>query len=218
MAEGGSGSKGPSFKLRTARMEAFSDGVYAIAITLLVIELVVPAASNEPLRNLLHEWPQFLAYVVSFASIGSSWIAHSTITEYLERADSTLLRLNLLVLFAVSLIPFPTRMIGEYAGSVSSERVAVTAYGLNLLAMAVFTSVLWHHAVSEGLIKGDAAVADLREVTRKLTPSFAFYLVAIGIGLLNPKLAVGLFLVIALFLLIPLRSIIRHAHHPPPEP
>ena len=141
--------------LRTARMEAFSDGVFAIAITLLVLDLVAPSVTEGSIgRRLIDQWPTYLAYLVSFASIGAAWFSHSTITEYLDRADSILLRLNLLLLLFVSVLPFPTRMLGEYLRETGAERIAVTIYGLNLLAISGLTSILWHYAVSEGLTEG----------------------------------------------------------------
>ena len=82
--------------LRVARMEAFSDGVFAIAITLLVLELSIPPGSEEHfLRAVLDQWPSYLAYVVSFATIGAIWLGHNSITHYLHSANTTFLRLNL---------------------------------------------------------------------------------------------------------------------------
>jgi uncharacterized membrane protein len=116
-------------------MEAFSDGVFAIAITLLVLELAIPSGSE---RNLLgavvSQWPAYLAYLVSFSTIGAVWLEHTVITEYLDRATSVFIRLNLLLLLmVVSFLPFPTRLLGEHIGEDEPERVAVTIYGLNLL-------------------------------------------------------------------------------------
>lgn len=93
------------------RLEAFSDGVFAVAITLLALDLAVPA-STQTQRHLLdaigEQWPAYLGYVVSFATIGALWLGHNAITDYLERVDITFLRLNLLVLMCVSFLPFPT--------------------------------------------------------------------------------------------------------------
>ena len=113
------------FSLRTARMEAFSDGVFAIAITLLVLEIAVPAATEKHIGHaLLEQWPIYLAYFVSFASIGNAWLNHSLITEYLNRTDSILLRLNLLLLLTVSVLPFTTRLMAEYLKEGSGESLA----------------------------------------------------------------------------------------------
>ncbi len=106
--------------------------------------------------GVLDQWPSYLAYVVSFATIGSAWLAHSAITEYLDRAETGLVRLNLLLLLVVSFLPFPTRLLDEYIGEPEPERVAVTIYGINLLLMAVLVWVLWRYAVRERLVRPDA--------------------------------------------------------------
>jgi uncharacterized membrane protein len=195
--------------LRTTRMEALSDGIFAIASTLLVLDLAVPAVSSDVAEKLRRQWPIYVAYLVSFATIGQAWLGHSVITEYLERADAILFRLNLVLLFFVSLLPFPTHMLAEYFTSDTAERIAVTVYGLNLLAISGFTSVLWHYAVAEHLVRQDTSDADLRALTSKVDPSLISYTVAIGIGLVLPQVAVALYLLIALFVIIPFRAVVR---------
>ena len=199
----------PRFSLRTSRMEALSDGIFSIASTLLVLDLAIPEVSPEVGHSLLQQWPTYLAYLVSFATIGNAWLNHSVITEYLERADAILLRLNLLLLFFVSVLPYPTHMLAEYIHSENAERVAVTIYGLNLLAISGFTSLIWHYAVSERLVRQDNKEEEVRAISRKLDPSLVSYAVAIGIGLLWPTAAVVLYLVIALFVIIPFRAVFR---------
>jgi uncharacterized membrane protein len=141
MSEPGPADRRRVLSLRTSRMEAFSDGIFAIASTLLVLDLAIPAASLPGVgQRLLDKWPIYLAYLVSFATIGQAWLGHSVITEYLDRADSILLRLNLVLLFFVSVLPYPTHMLAEYFSSDNAERIAVTVYGLNLLAINGFIS------------------------------------------------------------------------------
>ena len=118
----------PVRRYRTNRHEAFSDGVLAIAITLLVLDLSVPEVTDDLLGALLAQWPEYLAYLVSFATIGAIWVAHSAVTEHLEAADPTILRINLLLLFFVSLLPFTTRLLAENFEIEDAERVAVTVY------------------------------------------------------------------------------------------
>jgi transmembrane protein TMEM174 (potassium channel) len=113
--------------LRTSRMEALSDGIFAIAATLLVLDLVIPAVTSKDVgHKLAEQWPTYVAYLVSFATIGNAWLNHSVITEYLDRADAILLRLNLMLLFFVSVLPFPTHMLAEYLSNEGDERIAVT--------------------------------------------------------------------------------------------
>jgi uncharacterized membrane protein len=170
----------------------------------------IPAASLPDVgQRLLDQWPIYLAYLVSFATIGQAWLGHSVITEYRDRADSILLRLNLVLLLFVSVLPYPTHMLAEYFSSDNAERVAVTVCGLNLLAINGFISVLWHYAVAEHLVRRDNSEADVRSLTSKLDPSLVSYAVVIGIGLLQPNVAVVLYLAIALFVIIPFRAVIR---------
>jgi uncharacterized membrane protein len=209
MTDAGPPDRRRRFSLQTSRMEAFSDGIFAIASTLLVLDLAVPAVSSDVGHKLVEQWPTYLAYLVSFATIGNAWLNHSVITDYLERADAILLRLNLVLLFFVSVLPFPTHMLAEYLSSENAERIAVTVYGLNLLAISGFTSLVWHYAVAEHLVQRDNKEEEVRAIGAKLDPSLVSYAVGIGIGLLRPQVAVVLYLAIALFVIIPFRAVFR---------
>ena len=193
---------------RTARMEAFSDGVFAIAITLLVLDLAIPATTQST-RHLLDavgdEWPGYLGYIVSFATVGALWLGHNAITDYLDRADTALLRLNLLLLLFVSFLPFPTRLLSEYVGTDQAERVACTFYGLVLLAAASLLALLWRYARHAQLVRPDAKDEEITLLTQRLTPGLAGYGLVIVIGLFVPIAAVIGYLLIALFFLIPVR-------------
>jgi uncharacterized membrane protein len=196
--------------LRTTRMEAFSDGIFAIAATLLVLDLAIPAVTSKDVgHQLVEQWPTYLAYLVSFATIGNAWLGHSVITEYLDRADAILLRLNLALLFFVSVLPFPTHMLAEYLHNQGDERIAVTVYGLNLLAISGFIAIVWHYALWQRLVTKDNSEDDVRALTKKLDPSLVSYAVVIGIGLWRPGVAVVLYFAIALFMIIPFRSVLR---------
>jgi uncharacterized membrane protein len=204
---------------RTARLEAFSDGVFAIAITLLVLDLAVPA-TQDSVRDLLDavgdEWPGYLGYIVSFATIGALWLGHNAITDYLDRADTTLLRLNLLLLLFVSLLPFPTRLVSEFITATDrAERVAVTFYGLTLLIAGSLLSVLWRYALHARLIRPDADDDEITLLTNRLTPGLAGYAVLLVVGLFAPVVAVMGYLAIAVFFLLP-QHIHRRDHLPPP--
>jgi uncharacterized membrane protein len=193
--------------VRTTRLEAFSDGVFAIAITLLVLELTIPSTGT-PLARVLDAWPFYLAYVVSFLTIGAAWLAHTAITDRLAKADSVLLRLNLLVLFAVSLLPFPTRLVAEGINDVSEERVFVAMYGVTLLGIRVLLYALdlycrREHLYSPGVFE---ETADVRQT---IAPVVVIYVMAILIGLALPVVAVGLYCAIAVFLVVPLRQLAR---------
>jgi uncharacterized membrane protein len=212
--------KDPSFRptLRTTRLEAFSDGVFAIAITLLVLEIGVSPEPGEGLGEaLLHEWPSYLAYATSFFTIGALWLAHSAITEFLRGADPILLRLNLLLLFGVAFLPFPTILVAEYMESEGSERIAVTMYGLLLIGLMFVTSLLWSYAVNAGLLKPDADQNDVEELGRRLAPTLVLYVVTIAVGLLFPVVSVAIYLAIAILVLMPIRTVYRVLRGEPGE-
>jgi uncharacterized membrane protein len=201
-------------RYRTTRLEAFSDGVFAIVITLLVLELGVPSGSEDDLlAALADQWTSYMAYVVSFATVGAIWFKHTVITHSLAHATWTLLRLNLLLLMVVSFLPFPTRLLAEYIGEPDAARVASTVYGVNLLLTSVLTSVLWRYAVREGLVRDDIAEGEVRALTTQLTPSMAGYAVMIVLGLFFPVVAVVGYLVIAVLIILPV-SAFRGARRP----
>jgi uncharacterized membrane protein len=219
--------------MRTQRLEAFSDGVFAIAITLLVLDLAVPATQHSEqhlLNAIADQWPGYLGYVVSFATIGALWLGHDAITDYLEQANSTLLRLNLLVLLLVSFLPYPTRLLAEYVTKKEAERVAVTVYGITLLLAAAMLSVLWRYALRSKLVRPNIKDEEITLLTQRLTPGLAGYAVLIIVGIFFPVAAVIGYLVVALFFLIPVRVPLplgglflqhhgpRHGAHDSPPP
>jgi Predicted integral membrane protein len=189
-----------------SRMEAFSDGVFSIAATLLVLEIAVhpPGTALELLGN---EWPGYLGYAISFLTIGAAWIAHNSITDRLTRADSLLLRINLLLLFAVAFIPFPTKLIAEALHEPDYERVFVTLYGITLLTIRVLIFALDEYARREHLYSQAEADEDLQTERRQLWPVLAAYVIAILVGLVLPRLAVWLYLAVAVFLIVPFRDL-----------
>ncbi len=194
--------------VRPNRMEAFSDGVFAIAATLLVLELSLEPAET-PLEQLLHEWPGYLGYVVSFLTIGSAWLGHSVLTDRLTSADSILLRINLALLLVVAFLPFPTKLVSEGLRDPESLRVFITLYGLTLLAIRFLELAMSVHARRAGLhppaSDREGEVLEDSEVL----PAIAAYVVAIVIGLFWPAVAVALYFGIAVFLVLPFREISR---------
>jgi uncharacterized membrane protein len=190
--------------MSTNRFEAFSDGVFAIAITLLVLELSVPPRSEHDLLGaVFHQWPSFAAYLISFATVGAFWLAHTTISHYLERTDAELVRLNILLLMFVSFIPFPTRLLAEYTRSIRAERVAATLYGITLLVTASIVSLLWRYAVRAELVRPNMADDEVHTLTKRFSPSLAGYVAMIALSLVVPRAALIGYFAIALFLIMP---------------
>ena len=149
-------------------MEAFSDGVFAIAITLLVLDVAVHPPGT-PLEQVLHAWPAYVAYVVSFLTIGAAWLAHTTLTDRLAHSDSIFLRLNLLLLLVVACLPFPTRLVALQ--HIDAERVAVTFYGLTLLAIRVLGTGLAEYARREHLYSPPERARNRRANSEDFCPS-----------------------------------------------
>jgi uncharacterized membrane protein len=166
-------------------------------------------AADDLLHALIDEWPAYLAYLVSFATIGAVWLAHTVITEYLDHATSMLMRWNLLLLLVVAFLPFPTKLLGEFSGEEGAERVAVTLFGFNLLLCLGLVSLLWRYAVRERLVKPDMADDDVQTLTKRLTPTLAVYLLMIAVGLFLPFVAVAGYLLLALFVIIPFEAMRR---------
>ena len=181
------------------RFDAFSDGVFAIVITLLVLELHVPTGRQHLASVLGEEWPRYLGYFVSFAFIGGIWVAHSTVSHFIKAVDATLMRLNLVLLLFVSLLPFTTAILAthlfasilpidhvtEPQPGFGPERLAVVIFGINLTLAALMTFLVIRHvdetdelAADEGSrrsCKASCGVAVPRSSFRRSPPSSACF-------------------------------------------
>jgi uncharacterized membrane protein len=173
----------------TDRLEAFSDGVIAIAITLLVLEIHVPNERGGELWSaLLSQWPSYLAYLISFAVIGIIWVNHHGILALVARVDRPLLYLNLLLLLAVAGIPFPTALVAEHLQSPGIDsRVAAAVYGGWATLVALSFNLMWRWIVHDArLIHEHIELAALRANTRRFSLGLLIYPVTIGIAFLSP--------------------------------
>jgi uncharacterized membrane protein len=184
---------------QTGRIEAFSDGVFAIAITLLVLDLRVPLREFDNLwLGIVHQWPSYLAYVTSFLTIGGIWLAHHGLFHRLRYVDNRVMRINLLLLMFASFLPYPTRLVAEALDSESAERAAVVFYGLTLLAISTLFGALWATvARNRDLLKRDVSDEEVRAILVAATPSIGFYVVATALAVLAPRIAAIGYLVIA---------------------
>src|ERR1022692_2340400 len=129
----------------TRRAEAFSDGVFAVAITVLVFGLLPIGTGSHVTKALLRAWPQYVAYVVSFLTIGIMWLNHHTLMAQMRRVNRPLLVLNLLLLMGVVAVPFPTALVADHlTGSQAAGGPAATVtYGLVMIAISVAFSAMW---------------------------------------------------------------------------
>lgn len=136
----------------TGRIEAFSDGVYAIAITLLILDLKVPMTPDGHLGGaLLRQWPAYFAFLVSFAFTGIMWVNHHRLFTHICRSDNRLLFLNLLLLLGVTFVPFPTALLAAHLRGADALTAAAVFNGTYVM-IAIFFNVLWHHAVDFDLL------------------------------------------------------------------
>jgi len=129
----------------TGRLEAFSDGVFAIAITLLILEIDVPLHSEHLVRDLLHEWPSFLAYALSFLVILVMWVNHHAVFRLIGRINRPFLMLNGLLLMVITFINYPTAVLADYLTS-SHADTALQFYNGTFLIMAILFNTLWRYA------------------------------------------------------------------------
>jgi uncharacterized membrane protein len=186
-------------ELPVSRFEAFSDAVFAIAITLIVLELGISSRDgNHLLSSILHHWSSYLAYVTSFLTIGVIWLQHSAITHTLRAADATLYRMNLLVLLLVSFLPFPTKVVVEFIAEGGPERVAAVFYGLTMLALSLALFAFGRYVAKDRRLVKDQIEADAIESAMRHSPSFVLYGVGIGVSLVLPTAGIALYLASAI--------------------
>lgn len=190
--------------ISTTRIEAFSDGVFAIATTLLVLEIKVPHVNDggNLLDELLQLWPSYLAYLVSFLTIGVMWVNHHFVIGHYQRVDRPLLYINLGLLAVISFIPFPTAVMAEYlvGGTQSDLSAATLLYGTVMLMLTVMFSALWVHTgrATDSLRDAVAAAPIVRRALAFCLATLGIYVVAILLSLRVPIVALGLFTVVVL--------------------
>jgi len=182
----------------TARVEAFSDGVFAIAITLLILDLHVPDATpaGTLAGALAHQWPSYVAYVMSFSVILVMWVNHHRIFSLLSRADHPLLYWNGLLLMLISIVPFPTALLAKYPGT----RLAAGIYAAHGLLIALAFTALWRYAIRGGhLLHPHHDRAEVARMSRQYRYGPLAYLAACLLVFVHPYATIALCLALALF-------------------
>ncbi len=177
-----------------ARLETFADGVFALAATLLILNV------DEAHGTLRSIWPQYVGYAVSFVTIGIIWVNHHTVMDQVGRVDRRFLFMNVWLLMCVAFVPFPTRLIAEHVRGAGLEGPALV-YGATMTTMAVTYLTLWLYAVSR-LLRVDADERVIRGITRSYLPGAPIYLAATLLALASARASVIGFALVALFYVV----------------
>ena len=193
----------------TGRVEAFSDGVFAVAITLLVLDIHVPLPrelGTEALWTALRaQWPNLLAYVTSFLTILVMWMNHDKLFEQIQRKDQRLLLYNGLLLMVVTLIPFPTALLAEYIQTPNAKTAAAIYCGTNLL-MALAFNLLWRYAAADArLLAENHDRHRIWRITQQYKLGPPLYLLVFALVFVSVPLCLSLALTLAVFFALPER-------------
>ncbi|MBV9614240.1 MAG: DUF1211 domain-containing protein [Ktedonobacteraceae bacterium] len=198
----------------TGRTEAFSDGVFAVAITLLVLNIKIPGLDLSPsnLPNdsqlwilLRNELPMFAAYATSFATIGVMWLNHHRLYTHIKRTDTGLLLLNLLLLLVIVFIPVPTALVAEYLVHLD-QHAAALLYSGTMVILAVCFNLLWRYASYHNRLLGkNADTSAVKAITRQYGGGPLAYLLAFALALFSTPASLILNFLLALFFALPPR-------------
>jgi uncharacterized membrane protein len=196
--------------MSTNRLESFSDGVFAVAITLLVLGIDVPHV--QPHHSLGHalvrNWPQYAAYVVSFLTIGIIWINHHAMIGRLRSADHAILILNLLLLMTIAVLPFVTNLVAAYLRHPDGRSLAAVLYAGAYLLMAVMFSLLNGSILlrREHLLRDSLSLARRRQIFARAASGTVPYVVAVGVAFLSAYASLAICAAIAVFYTLPIAS------------
>lgn len=184
----------------TSRIEALTDGVFAIVMTLLVLEIRVPANDGEGLSaGLAHLGSHFLAYFISFLQLGIYWTGHRSQYEFIRRENHRLRWITIVFLAIVALVPFSTQMLSSYL----RDPLALGLYAANLIAVGIVLAWHWLYAVNAGLVDEDLHEGVVSTGLRRCLTAPALYVVGYAVSFVSPLAGVLIFFVVPLFYLFP---------------
>ncbi len=201
---------------QTARLEAFSDGVFAVAITLLVLDIKVPSLDNLPKGltlggALLEEWPAYMAYFTSFLTILIYWVNHHNLFKHIKMVDHTFLLLNGLLLMTITVIPFPTSLLVAYIRQPEEQQIVALVYSGTSVVLALIFFFFWSYAAANNRLLSDGAdQKEMRNLTNQYRLGPLVNSVAFVLAFVNAWLSFSVCLLLALFFAFP-RSIIPTA-------
>ena len=187
---------------RPNRIEALSDGVFGFAMTLLVVELVVPVipklrAAGELGGLLLELWPKFFAFVISFLVLSLLWFLHINQFRYITRSNSVFAWINIILLLLVVLVPFSTALIGEYH---IYSKIAVIFYGINgFLGMLMLNIIWWYATKNKRLVDKDIELKTVKQFQIRIMMGTAVFIPAVALALINPLISIVIYIFVVLY-------------------
>ena len=192
--------------MNKTRTEAFSDAVFAVAITLLVLEIKVPEVPGSDLPHALaEEWPSYVSYLVSFAVIGVIWMNHHAVFDHIARVDRALQGLNLFLLLWIVLIPWATDLLATYMREGGEgERTAALVYTGTVAAMGIAFGQLWRHAARDRRLLGvDLSDDEIRRRTRRFAGGGPVYVLAAVVALFSAPVCLAINALLAIYYALP---------------
>jgi|CZKT01.1.fsa_nt_gi uncharacterized membrane protein len=190
--------------MESRRAESFSDGVFAVAITVLVFNLLSIGPGVLTYRVLLHAWPQYAAYVVSFLTIGIMWLNHHTMLSLVSKVDRTTLVLNTFLLMGVVAVPFPTALVADHlaANAPAGSRVAAVVYGLVMIAISVGFSAMWLYLSAHQVKLAAKPISTPRRASVRFSAGLGGYVAGTVVAAFGAAtVALGIYGVIAVYYL-----------------
>jgi TMEM175 potassium channel family protein len=200
------GADPPPVHRDTSRLMAFSDGVFAITITLLVLEIRPPSDDKNLLDGLLALWPSYLAYAVTFLFIGQVWANHHVMFDHIRAADRTVLLLNTLLLMVVAFLPFATSVLADALRSGNDQRTAVVFYGIAFDVTALTFNAVWQYACRHRLLSEALDPAGATAISRRLQLALAWLAAGALLGAVLPVLGVAVIAAFNAFYWLPIRG------------
>jgi uncharacterized membrane protein len=191
----------------TARIEAFSDGIFSIAATLLVLELKHPSAALPFWQGVFNLWPGYLSFVLSFFFIGIMWISHHRLFVHVRKADDLLMAVNMLLLLGVVIVPYPTALMAESITSINSShsRDVAIFYNACYIAIALLFNLLWWVCRRRGLLDREIQHERVHQLTMRYAIGPVLYAACLGVTWWSVPLSLGMNAMIALYFLLPQR-------------
>ena len=183
----------------TGRIEAFSDGVFAVAITLLVFDLQVPqppAGETFSVATLgialLNQWPFYLAFITSFATILIMWASHHSLFKMVYKSNTPFLFANGFLLFVVTAVPFPTSLVAEYLNKPAAAMACAVYAGIFVVVNIAYNVLWWTVRHHRYLLRPEVSEAQVKMNTRNVLLGLPIYLIATGVAFVNPYVSVGI--------------------------